>query len=589
MDAGRTLFDGLPREVLDDLVSTLAHKRFPTGSVVVSEGDTTGVLYVVQSGSADVLVTDRAGVERSVGRIRRGATIGEMSALTGQPATATVRATRDLDVLVLDERDLDALSRRFPDLYRNLGAILADRLERTNRLAASRRPGRLVVLRDQGAPGLLPYALTASIAWHTRAPTLLVVLDEAAPELERLAVRGTTSSGNGQPDERAEVMLAGAARGFTSHSIPFSIEDLFQRYETILVHTEAQPPPFGTAYEVRVGGMHSSGAEGALVVRGWGTPPARVGPERGVLTVPEPSERELEELRAGRLSNSGPAGRAIGWAARDIAGLKVGLALGAGSFRGYAHAGVLHVLGRAGLTVDYIAGTSIGAAVASLHATGRTPAEIVELLDACAAAVFRPTIPIRSFSSSRPLAAVIRQLGQGRRIEDLPIPFAAVAADVDTHQEIVFRRGDLATAVMASVSIPGVYPAVRVGGRTLVDGGVLDPVPVSAVIEMGADQVVAVKLGGSPGEPVTDAAAIPGSGQTPIALSLILRSIEIMQARIETKTSAPTFFVTPSFEGIPPAGLRRFKANGRLYVRRGQQAAEAALPRLAVSFPWLRS
>ena len=594
MGAARTLFDGLPPEPLEELLGSLERRRFPAGSVVVSEGDTTRLLYVVQSGGAEVLVTDRSGAERRVGRIRRGATIGEMAAFTGQPATATVRATDDLDVLVLDEQDLEQLGGRFPDVYRNLGAILADRLARTNRLAASARQGRLVALTGEGGPPLLPYLLAASVAWHTRARTALVVLDAPAPELERLAAAGAGTDADGRPEARADILLVAAARDFTSHSIPFSVEDLFQRYDHVLVLAASMPSRLGTAREVGLGEAGTpSGSEGAgvLAVRGWGRAPARVGPDaRGVLLVPEPGRDELAELETGLLSTRGPAGRAIGWAARDVAGLKVGLALGAGSFRGYAHAGVLHVLERAGLGVDYAAGTSIGAAVAGLHALGRSTGEIVQTLDACADAVFRPTFPLRSFLSSRALAAVIRDLGEGRLIEELPLPFAAVAADVDTQQEIVFRRGDLAVAVTASISIPGIYPAVRVGHRTVVDGGVLDPVPAGVVAAMGADQVVGVKLGGPPGEPVADAVATPGRrGRTPVALALVLRSIEIMQARIETQPTAPTVLLAPSFEGIPPAGLRRFKANGRLYVERGIEAAEAALPRLRAALPWLRS
>ena len=100
--------------------------------------------------------------------------------------------------------------------------------------------------------------------------------------------------------------------------------------------------------------------------------------------------------------------------------------------------------------------------------------------------MFRPTIPLSSLLSSRPMTTFIRTVGESRRLEDLDIPCAIVTADIVSGREVVLRRGDLALAVVASISIPGIYPVQRLSRHALVDGGVINPVPASVAAEMGA-------------------------------------------------------------------------------------------------------
>ena len=119
-----------------------------------------------------------------------------------------------------------------------------------------------------------------------------------------------------------------------------------------------------------------------------------------VVSVPQLADADLRAMRNGVLPSDTPAGGALGWAARDVAGLKVGVALGAGSIRGYAHVGVLERLHQAGVPIDYIAGTSVGSAVAGLYALGQEPARIADTLDEFGPNLFKLHFPLRSLLST---------------------------------------------------------------------------------------------------------------------------------------------------------------------------------------------
>ena len=136
------------------------------------------------------MIIDPDGAEHRIAEVGPGEPLGEISLFTGQPGAADVRASTDLEVVVVEGDDLETIGSRFPQLYRNLGTVLARRLERTDRLAAHEREGRLAVLEVDGTRPLLGFELAASIAWHIRRPTiLLVVMDDPADELLALATR----------------------------------------------------------------------------------------------------------------------------------------------------------------------------------------------------------------------------------------------------------------------------------------------------------------------------------------------------------------------------------------------------------------
>lgn len=176
---------------------------------------------------------------------------------------------------------------------------------------------------------------------------------------------------------------------------------------------------------------------------------------------------------------------------------KIGLALGSGSARGLAHIGVLRAINEAGINIDVIAGTSMGALIGAVFAAGKLDGltarffefdwkSIITLLD--------PVFPRSGLIDGQKITDFVRTHVTATNIEDLQIPFRTVATCIMSGEEVVFGTGDLIEAVRASISVPGIFTPVRSDGRVLVDGGLVNPVPVSVVRDIGADLIIAVDL-----------------------------------------------------------------------------------------------
>lgn len=176
---------------------------------------------------------------------------------------------------------------------------------------------------------------------------------------------------------------------------------------------------------------------------------------------------------------------------------KVGLALGGGGAKGVAHIGVLQALEEARVKPDYIAGTSVGAMVAAMYAFNvniNTIANIARNLTLAQITTFK--LNKTGFFTADPLKDIlIKYLGEVN-IEDATIPLSIVATDLTSGEEVIFTEGPLADAVCASASIPGVYIPMRLNGRILVDGGIIQNVPIRPLKAMGAGVIIASQLGG---------------------------------------------------------------------------------------------
>jgi len=174
---------------------------------------------------------------------------------------------------------------------------------------------------------------------------------------------------------------------------------------------------------------------------------------------------------------------------------KLGVVLGAGSAYGFAHIGVLKVLEKNNIKISYISGTSIGAVIGALYASGISAIQleniaketkITDLLDF--------TVPKSGFLYGKKIEDLISKLTYKKEFKDLAIPLAVVAADLTSGEKIVFTAGHLARAVRASISIPALFMPVQQHKHILVDGAIIDPIPIDVVKEMGADVIIAIDL-----------------------------------------------------------------------------------------------
>jgi len=180
-------------------------------------------------------------------------------------------------------------------------------------------------------------------------------------------------------------------------------------------------------------------------------------------------------------------------------GLKIGLALGSGSARGLAHVGVILALEAYNIPIDIIAGTSIGSVIGGLYASGATTRQLEEVALSIKKSktlfLIDPVFPHSGLISGDRIEKMLNQFAiKDKTFDDLKIPFAAVATDVESGAEVILNQGKVMDAVRASISIPGIFTPVKYQDYYLVDGGVVDPVPVDVVKMMGADIIIAVSL-----------------------------------------------------------------------------------------------
>lgn len=249
--------------------------------------------------------------------------------------------------------------------------------------------------------------------------------------------------------------------------------------------------------------------------------------------------------------------------------LKIGLALGGGAARGFAHVGVIAVLEEAGLRPQFVVGTSAGSLVAALYASGKTSAQLQQTaLNMEEVAITDWMLPIfgRGMFRGDALARYVNQLVAGRLMENMVIPLGIVATDLNSGQAVLFRRGDTGTAVRASSAVPAVFVPVKINGHEYVDGGLVSPVPVHFARQMGADLVIAVDISDPP-------EANP-AGDT---LQILLQTFSIMGKSINRyELRDADVVVRPSLTGLKSAD---FSARQRA-IDSGRAAMLAALPAL---------
>ncbi len=176
----------------------------------------------------------------------------------------------------------------------------------------------------------------------------------------------------------------------------------------------------------------------------------------------------------------------------------LGLVLGGGAAKGYAHIGVLRVLEEEGIEPDIIVGASMGALVGGFYAAGfgtKSIEEIASIVDKKKKRwLFKPHISKTGIVSGRNIVKYIMPYLQNKKIEELPMKFAVVATDIEHHSEIIIDKGDLIQAIRAAISIPVVFMPHHYAGRVLIDGGFVNPLPIDVAQKLGAKKIIAINV-----------------------------------------------------------------------------------------------
>ena len=248
---------------------------------------------------------------------------------------------------------------------------------------------------------------------------------------------------------------------------------------------------------------------------------------------------------------------------------KIGLALGGGAARGFAHVGVIQVLEENGIKPNLVTGTSAGSLVAAIYASGKNGAQLQRVAETMEeAAIADWTLPIfsRGILRGDALARYVNAQVSSKLIEDLPMPLGIVATDLNTGNDVLFQRGDTGTAVRASSAVPAVFQPVKIAGREYVDGGLVSPVPVGAARRMGADFVIAV-----------DISSPPEGSLTGGTLDILMQTFSIMGKSINRyELRDAEVVVRPALQGI---GSSDFSARKRS-IEAGRQAMLKMIPEL---------
>jgi len=223
---------------------------------------------------------------------------------------------------------------------------------------------------------------------------------------------------------------------------------------------------------------------------------------------------------------------------------RIGLALGGGAARGFAHIGVIQALEENGFAPDLVVGTSAGSLVAALFASGRSGRELAAIADGMDETAFADwSYPGRGLIRGEALAKFVREKTNKRDIEQMKIPLGIAATDLDSGEGILFRRGDTGTAVRASSAVPAVFQPVRIGQREYVDGGLSAPIPVHHARQMGAEFVIAV-----------DISAVPEGNATGDAARMLMQTFAIMGKSLKAyELRDADLVLQPSLAGVSGA------------------------------------
>ncbi len=449
------LLSGVSESVLRRLVADSAWFGLPGGTHLKRDGDNDAALFLVVTGSLGVVIPGEAGERRVIAEVGPGETVGEISLLTGDDHSAELVALRDTEILRVGPDEFAALAARHPKVILDMMRVMARRLHETTK--ASRQPAQpktfaLIPLQD----GLDGESFAHRIA------AVLVEMGAKAAVVDGSAAGQSAEWFDAFESAHDIVIYRGDApdSAWTQHCV--------RQADRILHFARTDRPP--PARPVRAAKEKVCGLPELLLLH-----PAQRGPHLPEHFILRGSPFETHHhIRDGYVED-------IRRLARFVAGRAVGLVLGGGGARGFAHIGVVKALMEAGVPFDYLGGASMGAIIAAGLAAEWDIPELTRRMRA----VFvtnKPlsdyTIPLIALVRGKKVTQHLRTHFADLRIEELPKPYFCVSSDLTTGLIHEHHTGYLWRALRASAALPGIMPPVTSHGHMLVDGGVMNNVPV---------------------------------------------------------------------------------------------------------------
>jgi EmrB/QacA subfamily drug resistance transporter len=535
------LFSQLPEPVRVALDGVARDRRLDGGAWLFRAGDPADSVFVLRAGRLEVVVGDE--VVRELGP---GSVVGELALLTGGTRSASIRARRDSVLSEVSREQFDAAMAGDTGAYPALAGVLARQLSDARPPARSAGTQPVVVAVVGLHPGAPVDAVAQALRTHLRTRLAADVLADPAPEsLERA---------EGILDRVVLVAAAGD---------PHRDLCLRQADQVVLVAAATSQPPVDAA----------------------DLPPQADLVLVGARPLEEVLRRWCEALDPWQVSIAaeGVPGDDLRMLAARIGGWSVGMVMAGGGARGFAHIGVLQELTEAGILVDRVAGASIGSIVAGAWASGLDPQALhdVHYEDFVRAnPIGDYTFPSVSLIKGRRTRSMLRHRLGGQEIQALPRQFRCMSVDLLGRVPMEHRRGDLAEAISASVSIPVLFPPMRIGDRLLVDGGVLDNLPVGLLTQRDEGPILAVNItmggGGGGSARRTGPPRMPSMGDTLLRVMMIGSGGAVQAARASGAT-----VITP-----PPLGVGTLEWHQMdLVVEAGRMAARRLLEETGGQFP----
>jgi NTE family protein len=498
------LFAGVDPELVEQLAAGAGTRRLAPGKWLFRERDPGDEMYIVRAGRLEAVDEGAGDVLREY---RRGDAVGEVALLTDSPRSVSVRAARATEVLAVDHADFTGVLNRSPALSSALNRSLSLRLQdaRPSASTARPRPATVALIELDGRVPL--WRLATGLGAALRAHLSVAVL--GGEEVPGAEVPGSPAAVYGPLLDRAEaghdlVLLIG---GSALHD-PWT-RFCLQHADRILAVTRGGPVPPALGHYPELQACDLVGydvAPGALA--GWAA---------------------ALEPAGSHLIREAEFGADVARMARRLAGTSVGIVLSGGGARAFSHIGVLDELTAVGLTIDRVAGVSMGAVIGALFAMGHDARE----MDAICFDEWVQRRPLRDFTVPRHslirgerFQSMLHRTFGTRLIEELPRSFMCGAAELRSGRLEIARYGPLWEAVGLSINLPVLAPAQVRGRKIFIDGSLVDNLPVRAMADLGEGPVIAVDVRAVPNRPGPAparprAARPPGLGETLTRLLLL--------------------------------------------------------------------